>query len=223
VCPGRLLLLFLLGGLLRCLCLLCFLGHVALCVPTFVFNARRTSTCMTAEYTINAKSILRALKKVNDHHGVATCERRLSSLAIRRSDTRRQFAASFKIIPADADIELRLQCRRSCIGVREMRARGMRPSPGACRDLPSSPIGKMLVDVAATTDAARTCVAPRAPEFERLRAPGQDDDGVFGVTWKPSDHRQVGRPGDAGTVLSPHLASEILARRLACRLRGGFS
>lgn len=93
----------------------------------------------------------------------------------------------------------------------------------ACRDLPNPPIDTMLMDVAATTGAPKICVAPRAPEFERLRAAGRDDDGVFAVTWKPSDQRQVGRPRDAGAVLSPHFASTILPRRLACRLRGGFS
>jgi len=64
------LLLFLLGCLL--LCLLRFLGHVALRDPQGWFNASRHSTRMHSEYTTIAKLILRASKKVNARHSVAT-------------------------------------------------------------------------------------------------------------------------------------------------------
>src|SRR5580704_10821976 len=68
------LLLFLLG----CLCLLCllrFLGHVALRDPKSWLDASRQSTCIDSDYTIVAKLILRASKRVNDHHTDATCNR----------------------------------------------------------------------------------------------------------------------------------------------------
>jgi hypothetical protein len=64
------LLLFLLGCLL--LCLLRFLGHVALHDPQGWFNASRRSTRMHSEYTTIAKLILRASKKVSARHSVAT-------------------------------------------------------------------------------------------------------------------------------------------------------
>src|SRR5258705_11517634 len=68
------LLLFLLGRLLGCLlCLLRFLGHVALHHPKSCLNAGRPSTCMHSEYTIILKLIPRASKRVNDGHAVATC------------------------------------------------------------------------------------------------------------------------------------------------------
>jgi hypothetical protein len=59
---------------------------------------------MTAEYTINAKSILRALKKVNAHHWRHD-SRTTNSRAMSSRETRTQFAASFKDVPADADID----------------------------------------------------------------------------------------------------------------------
>jgi hypothetical protein len=64
------LLLFLLGSLL--LCLLRFLGHVALHDPQGWLNASRHSTRMHSEYTTIAKLILRASKKVSARHSVAT-------------------------------------------------------------------------------------------------------------------------------------------------------
>ena len=69
------LLLFLLGCLLCLLCLLRFLGHVALRDPKSWLNASRQSTCINSNYTIIAKLILRASKRVNDRHTGATCDR----------------------------------------------------------------------------------------------------------------------------------------------------
>jgi hypothetical protein len=57
------LLLFLLGSLL--LCLLRFLGHVALHDPQGWLNASRHSTRMHSEYTTIARLILRASKTVS--------------------------------------------------------------------------------------------------------------------------------------------------------------
>ena len=63
--------LFLLRRVLGCLlCLLRFLGHVALHHPKSCLNAGRPSTCMHSEYTIILKLIPRASKKVNDGHAV---------------------------------------------------------------------------------------------------------------------------------------------------------
>jgi hypothetical protein len=70
------LLLFLLTGLL--LCLLRFLGHRALRDPKIELNASRTSTCIKIEYTTIAKLILRASKKVNGGHTVASARRSLA-------------------------------------------------------------------------------------------------------------------------------------------------
>ena len=55
--------------LLDCLlCLLRFLGHVALRDPKSWLDASRQSTCIDSDYTTIAKLILRASKKVNDRH-----------------------------------------------------------------------------------------------------------------------------------------------------------
>ena len=70
------LLLFLLTSLL--LCLLRFLGHGALRDPKIEFNASRASTCIKIEYTTIAKLILRASKKVNGGHTVASARRSLA-------------------------------------------------------------------------------------------------------------------------------------------------
>jgi hypothetical protein len=67
------LLLFLLGCLLGCLlCLLRFLGHVALRDPKSLVQCKSTIDLHHSEYTTIAKLILRASKKVNDRHTVAT-------------------------------------------------------------------------------------------------------------------------------------------------------
>src|SRR5207253_4225398 len=68
-------LLLFLGCLLCLLCLLRFLGHVALRDPKSWLDASRQSACIDSEYTIVAKLILRASKRVNDHRTVATCNR----------------------------------------------------------------------------------------------------------------------------------------------------
>jgi hypothetical protein len=68
-------LLLLLGCLFYLLCLLRFLGHVALRDPKSWLDASRQSTCIDSDYTIIAKLILRAAKRVNDHHTVATFNR----------------------------------------------------------------------------------------------------------------------------------------------------
>jgi hypothetical protein len=69
------LLLFLLGCLLGCLlCLLRFLGHVALRDPKSLVQCKSTIDMHHLEYTTIAKLILRASKKVNDRRTVATCE-----------------------------------------------------------------------------------------------------------------------------------------------------
>src|SRR3954449_1005596 len=65
------LLLFLLGRLLGCLlCLLRFLGHVALHYSQKLAHAGRPSTCMHSGYTTILKLIPRASKSVNDGHAV---------------------------------------------------------------------------------------------------------------------------------------------------------
>jgi hypothetical protein len=66
------LLLFLLSCLLRLLCLLRFLGHVALRDPQSWLIASRHSTCKQSDYTTISKLKFLASNKVNERHIFAT-------------------------------------------------------------------------------------------------------------------------------------------------------